>query len=587
MRYSESKNLKQLKTVFKDTQKIYEGKQKTALINYVQKQHNVFESDKKLGDGGVHHYIISPLSPESYEKLTPDQKKIMENESIQWCINSFNRYGFIGALEFNSDKSDKEYSNGFQNVKQGFHLHLAVSDKYRLRGSADLLSLRESLANHLSNSIDGDMRTVIGVKNKEEMEQHRREGISRTQKKNAFENLRNDPEFIENDNAIKELNGELSKVFNILGVKHTLKNDLMSMNKHERYNILNQKNTLKNEMIFIKNDIKGRQNEIKFIDKFIKDEQEKISSTEKFFQSEYIELKRFYQKEMMGFSYWADGQHGWFKKLAKERLNNKEITTSEFLSQIAQNKSYWTWVKSDEKKRHQIILKQRRSDFKAKLFEMGEIISERSRDRLSVVAMVSMDKNQLEKKLAQYSEIGTKYNSHYEVFLKRMEQITQEIDTVRAKKLKLAQSKLQKQSKKQQLIEKILKLDSTVGGKGLEALTQGMEKKYSVKITKGGSQSDSIDIKNKSIHIQKPKKNGAFSHLLRGVVKITQLSETLIINSLKTKNLFKVVKESVYSKFPQFKPSLEQALSLEDFIVVFDKLKEVHKRREEDHSPTL
>jgi len=587
MRYSESKNLKQLKTVFKDTQKIYEGKQKTALINYVQKQHNVFESDKKLGDGGVHHYIISPLSPESYEKLTPDQKKIMENESIQWCINSFNRYGFIGALEFNSDKSDKEYSNGFQNVKQGFHLHLAVSDKYRLRGSADLLSLRESLANHLSNSIDGDMRTVIGVKNKEEMEQHRREGISRTQKKNAFENLRNDPEFIENDNAIKELNGELSKVFNILGVKHTLKNDLMSMNKHERYNILNQKNTLKNEMIFIKSDIRGRQNEIKFIDKFIKDEQEKISSTEKFFQSEYIELKRFYQKEMMGFSYWADGQHGWFKKLAKERLNNKEITTSEFLSQIAQNKSYWTWVKSDEKKRHQMILKQRRSDFKAKLFEMGEIISERSRDRLSVVAMVSKDKNQLEKKLAQYSEIGTKYNSHYEVFLKRMEQITQEIDTVRAKKLKLAQSKLQKQSKKQQLIEKILKLDSTVGGKGLEALTQGMEKKYSVKITKGGSQSDSIDIKNKSIHIQKPKKNGAFSHLLRGVVKITQLSETLIINSLKTKNLFKVVKESVYSKFPQFKPSLEQALSLEDFIVVFDKLKEVHKRREEDHSPTL
>jgi len=587
MRYSESKNLKQLKTVFKDTQNVYEGKQKTALVTYVQKQHNVFESDKKLGDGGVHHYIISPLSPESYEKLSPAQKKIMENESIQWSKNTFNKFGFIGALEYNSDKSDKNHSNGFQNVKEGFHLHLAVSDKYKIRGSSDLLSLKESLANHLSNSIDGDMRTVLGVKNKEEMEVFRREGISLTQKKNAFENLRNDPEYIENDKAIKELNGELSQVFKVLGVKHTLKNDLTTMNKHERYNILNKKNNLKNEMSIIKDDIKGRKNEIKFIDKFIKDEQEKVSSTEKFFQSEYIELKRFYQKEMMGFSFWADGEHGWFKKIAKDRLNNKEITTSEFLSQVAQNQSYWKWVKSNERKRHQFILQQRRLEFKAKLFEMGEIISNRSRDRLAVVAIVSIDKNKLDKRLAQYSDIGTKYNSHYEVFLKRIEQINQEIDTVKAKKLKLAQSKLQKNHKKHQMIDKILRFDATVGGKGFELLSQGMEKKYSVKITKGGTKPNSIDEKGKTIHIQKPKKDGAFSHLLRGVMKITQMTENSIVTSLKTNKLFKVVKESVYSQFPQFKPSLEQTQSMEDFIVIFDKLKEVHKQREEDCSLSM
>jgi hypothetical protein len=114
-----------------------------------------------------------------------------------------------------------------------------------------------------------------------------------------------------------------------------------------------------------------------------------------------------------------------------------------------------------------------------------------------------------------------------------------------------------------------------------------MEKKYSVKISKGGSESDSIDIKNKSIHIQKPKKESAFAHLLRGIVKITQLSETSIINSLKTNKLFTVVRNSVYSQFPQFKASLEQTQSLEDFIVIFGKLKEVHKKREEDYSPSL
>jgi hypothetical protein len=587
MRYSESKNLRQLKTVFKDTQKIYEGKQKTALISYVQKQHNVFKSDKKLGDDGVHHYIISPLSPESYEQLTPEQKKIMENESIQWSKNTFNKFGFMGALEYNSDKGDKEYTNGFKNVKEGFHLHLAVSDKYKIRGTADLLSLRELLANHLSNSINGDMRTVLGVKNKEEMEAYRREGISRTQKKNALENLRNDPEYIENDKAIKELNGELSQVFTTLGVKHALKNDLMTMNKHERYNILGKKNELKGEIGSLQKEIKGRRNEMKFIDKFIKGENEKMTDTQKLFNDEFIELKRFYQKEMIGFSYWADGQHRWFKKIAKDRLNNKEITTSDFLSQVSQNQFYWKWVKSDEKKRQEMILRQRKTDFKKRLFDMSDIIRNIQRDRLSVVAIATMDKTKLEGKLSKYEDIGEHYQSHYEVFNKRIEQIQKEVERLKSKKIALVQAKTQKQHLKQSQIEKILKFDAAVGAKGFEALTQGMEKKYSVKITKGGANPDSIDEKEKAIHIQKAKKDGAFAHLLRGVMKITQMSESSIINSLKTKSLFKVVKESVYSQFPQFKPSLEQTQSLEDFIVIFNKLKEVNKRREEDYTPSM
>lgn len=587
MRYSESKNLKQLNTVFKDTQKIYEGQQKTALINYVQKQHNVFESDKKLGDGGVHHYIISPLSPESYEKLTPDQKKIMENESIQWSKNTFEKFGFIGALEYNSDKGDKEYSNGFKNIKEGFHLHLAVSEKYKIRGSADLLSLRESLANHLSNSVNGDMRTILGVKNKEEMEQHRRQSISQTQKKNALEALKNSPEYLENDIAMKSLNGELSQVFTALGVKHTLKNDLIAMSKHERHNILSKKDELKVEIVSLQKDIKGRRNEVKFLDTFIKDKNEKMSDTQRLFNDEYLSLKHYFDKEMMGFSYWAEGQHQWFKKIKSDQLKNKEISTAEFLSQVAQNQSYWKWLKSDEKKRHEAILRIQRQEFKKKLFAMGDIIRDIQRDRLKVISLSKYDSNKLKSKLAKYEDIGTLYKSHYEVFNKRLEQIQQEVERLKSKKVALVQEKTQKQHQKHQMIEKILKFDAVVGGKGFEALTQGMEKKYNIKISKGGANPDSIDQKEKTIHIHKPKKEGAFTHLLRGIMKITQIPEGSILNSLKTKSLFKVVKESVYSQFPQFKPSLEQTQSLEDFIVVFDKLKEVHKRREEDYSPSM
>ena len=218
---------------------------------------------------------------------------------------------------------------------------------------------------------------------------------------------------------------------------------------------------------------------------------------------------------------------------------------------------------------------------------MSDIIRNIQRDRLSIVAIATMDKNKLDGKLSKYEDIGEHYQSHYEVFNKRIEQIQKEVERLKSKKVALVQAKTKKQHLKQSQIEKILKFDATVGAKGFEALTQGMEKKYSVKITKGGANPNFIDEKEKSIHIQKSKKDGAFAHLLRGIMKITQMSESSILNSLKTKNLFKVVKESVYSQFPQFKPSLEQTQSLEDFIVIFGKLKEVHKKREEDYSPSM
>lgn len=587
MRYTESKNLKVLKTIFKDTQKIYEGKEKKALLAYVQKQDNVFQSQQPISSGGVHHYIISPISPAEYEKLTPSQKKIMEDESIQWSKNTFEKFGYLGSIEYNKDKSDVKYSNSFENSKTGFHLHLAVSDKYKIRGAADLLSLREGLAHHLANSIDPDMRSILGVKNKEEMETYRREAISKKQQQNALNNLKNSPEFLENSKAVKQLNNELSEVFNELGVKHTLKNDLLSMGKHERHNILGMQAKLKGEITSFKSEVKGRRNEIRFIDKFIKSEHQKMSDVESLFQSEFQSLKAYYDKELLGLGFWVQGEHQWFRKIKSDQLKNGEINTTQFLYQVAQNKSYWEYINSDERKRHQSILKQHRKAFKDKLFAIGEIIINLQRDRLSVIAIAGMDKKKLDSKLAKYEDIGTKYQSHYEVFNKRIEQIQKEIETLRAKKLALTQTKILKQHQKQQMIEKILQFDAGISGKGFEALSRGMEKKYKVQITKGGAEPDSINMKTSTIHIKKPKDKGAFSQLLRGIMKITQISEGSILNSLKTNSLFKVVKESVYNQFPQFKATLEQTKSLEDFIVIFGKLKEVYKKREEDYSPTL
>jgi hypothetical protein len=71
------------------------------------------------------------------------------------------------------------------------------------------------------------------------------------------------------------------------------------------------------------------------------------------------------------------------------------------------------------------------------------------------------------------------------------------------------------------------------------------------------------------------------------VISSEKENQILLNVDIGTKSLFKVVKESVYNQFLQFKATLEQTKSLEDFIVIFGKLKEVYKKREEDYSPPM
>lgn len=75
--------------------------------------------------------------------------------------------------------------------------------------------------------------------------------------------------------------------------------------------------------------------------------------------------------------------------------------------------------------------------------------------------------------------------------------------------------------------------------------------------------------------------------MIQCVISSEKENQILLNVDIGTKSLFKVVKESVYNQFLQFKATLEQTKSLEDFIVIFGKLKEVYKKREEDYSPPM
>lgn len=580
MNHRPSFNLKATQSIIKDTMKEYSGTSRDALLKYIVKQGDVFKSDQEIGKNAtVKHLIVSSVHPESYSKLNPEQQESVRNATVSWAMERFKDYPFIGGIELNENKGayNQEYLGG---IREGFHAHIALSG-FKLRGSIDVHALKEGLSNYIAENVDQETRTIIGIKNKSEIEEIRRQKISQQNKRTALVKLKSDPDFLQNNLEIQELQTETSKVFKSLNIKYSEKQDLASMNKHQRYALIQTKEALKKEISTVQRDISSRRNELKFIDKFVKDEQEKMSSVEKFFNEEYKELQHYYRKENLGFNYWADSQSAIYKKLANERVKNKEISPTQFLYEIAINKSYWAHQKSENRHRHERILRERRKEFKAKLFEMADVIRRYGRDRLFVASIVSMDRDKLNKKMAQYSEIGTKYNSHYDVFLSRIKTIDEELSRMRERKLKLAQSKTMKIADKRAMIQKVLAFDAQhCFSNGFEALTKGVQEKYHLEaVTHGKEKKTECNVGEKTIHISDKKAPSAFDDLVRGIVQITNIRETAILKSLSIKGLFKVIRQYIYKTHPQYKEALQKSDSIEGFFTMFDTLKTMSKTK--------
>lgn len=580
-RFKESVNLKQTKTMFKDTQKIYTGSSKAQLISYIKKHGNVFTSKKSIDEVDVKHFIISPISPELYSKLSTAQKDSLERQSREWIEQTFASYGFISGIEYNKDKSDKAYKN-YENVKEGFHIHVAVSSKYKIRGKSDLLSLRESITRHLAENLDEDTRLNLGIKSKQEIELQRRENISNKKKFQAISTLKNSPEYKENNAILQSLNKDLGEVFDAMGIKYKSKNDIAEISKRERYSIISRQDALQHEMKGLKRSIKFRDSEIAYVDKHIIYKEEQLTLAETLFQSELKQLRHHYDDKTMGMQYYTAGEHRLFKKILKSKLSNEEITKEQFLAQVADNKSYWQWVASEERKENQRYLKYKQNEFKKKLDSIADTITEFQRSRSDIQAIKKLDMKELEKRMKQYSHTNDSLTTHYEVFTSRMDIILKEIETLRNKSVSIKKQKLERIHKKKELIQRVLDLDAQVSNKGMQSFINQSSEKYDVKISTGKHKPNSIDPRNNSIHTHSNKSSEQFEHIVKGIARITKIPDLKIIKFIKTKKLFNLVKQSIYKKYPEFQEKLEHINNLEDYITLYEKLKKeyVHKQVE-------
>ena len=578
-RFKESVNLKQTRTMVKDMQNLYSGSSRAQLINYIKKQGNVFKSDKNLDKVDVKHFIISPISPELYSKLSTAQRDALERESRDWIQHTFASYGFIAGIEYNKDKSDKNYTK-FENIKKGFHIHTAVSSKYIIRGTADLLSLRESLTRHLAENLDNETRLKLGIKNKQEIETQRRENIAKTKQFQAIKAMKASPEYQENNEVLQSLNKDLGEVFDAIGIKYTSKNDIAEINKRERYSILSKKDALEGEMKELKKSIKFRDSEISYVDKHIETNKEHLTLAETLFQGELIQLKHFYNDKTMGMQYYTAGQHRLFKKILKTKLTNETITKEQFLAQVADNKSYWRWISSDERKENQRYMRYKQKEFKKRLDAMAETIREYQRSRSDIQAIKKLNMKELEKRMKQYSNTNDSLTTHYEVFIQRMDVITKEIDSLKNKSISIKKQKLERIHKKKELIQTILDLDTKVSNKGMNTFIDATNKKHDINITTGKYKQNSIDPRNNTIHANSKKQSEQFLHIVKGISRITKIPDLEIIKSIKTKKLFEIVKKSIYKKYPSFKEKLEYIDNLEEYITLYDKLKKEHISKE-------
>lgn len=579
MKHRSSFNLKATQSIIKDTMKEYSGTSRDALLKYIVKQGNVFQSSKPIAKNAtVKHLIVSSIHPKSYSKLDETQQIAVQKATSQWAMERFNDYPFIGGIELNENKGvyNQEYLGG---IREGFHAHIAIAG-FKVRGSIDIHALKENLTSYIAEHSDEPTRKILGIKNKSEIEELRRAKISRSKRSNALEALSTNPDFIQTNSEIQGLQSDLCDVFDSLNVQYSAKSNLQSLDKRQRYALIHSKEGLKEEIGYVKQSISRRKNEMTFIDRLISHDKQKMGSAEKFFNDEIQHLQNFYKKENLGYNYWADGEHALFKKIARERVKKQSISPAQFLYEVANNQSFWAYCKSDNRKKHELIINQRRQEFRKRLMDMSTLIQNLGRDRMAVVAIASMDRKKLEKKLAQYSDIGKTYSNHYEVFLKRMDTITKYIAVLKSKKVDLAQKKTMKMADKRTMIQKVLAFDAQhCSSKAFESLNKGIQDKYGITVSHGKEKKTDIDVSNKSVHISDKKSPSVLDDLIRGIVRITSIRESSILKSLNVKALLKVIKEHVYKTHPNYKEALESTDTIEGFVSMFDTLRSMSKTK--------
>jgi len=315
----------------KTDQKVYRNKSKKSLINYIKKEGNNFYSRKKIKeDEGIKHLIISPITPQLYNKLNNKEKKELQQLIVKQLFKDFTGYGFIGGIE-NKERiiEGKKYDH--------FHIHVGISEKYDIRPQ-NVDFLKRSITKTILNS---KFKEKLGLKTKNELlketfnNKYKTLYEERQQTYNEISFLFN--ELININNEIREEKYEIKNIkFEIGELNEQRKTELRYIHKEKEFLLFDIQDT--KQILKQKNEsLKEINNEFKNTFESFNKEKDNVYNL---LYDELKGLKNVLNDEYRYFKDFLNFEHNIYVKFLKHQLKHKKIDLPTFLYLVSCNKYY-------------------------------------------------------------------------------------------------------------------------------------------------------------------------------------------------------------------------------------------------------
>jgi len=581
-KFSESKNLKILQSMFKIVQDkvdkkniVYTDKSKTSLIEYIIKEDPEPIENKDISECDLNHLIISPVHPILYDDLDEEEKLLVQEQSKEWVKKEFKKYGFISGIEQNSDKSQVE---GEEKLTEGFHIHIGINKQFGedIKGSWDLLQIRESMTNHMSNKLPQEIREKLGIKSTIEIKRISKKNKEIAKQKRDIREVKQKPEYKENNKAINQLNKGLTNIFKELDIKNTERNQLTEFNHRERYNIKSKKEGLQEEIEYINKGIISRNKDSKLIDDNIKENETLLSTEEQIFNNELKSLQSFFKNKSESLSHYVNNEHSLFKKILKDSVKKGEIDNAMFMSQVSDNKKYWKNIEEDERISQELELENKRKDFKLKIESIQRTIEGYQSNKDFLDLLNEHDMSKLNAKLSDMDYLNNETMNLFDTFSKRMEVIDKEMKDLQIKsKIMKIQSK-NLSNINQNMIEQVIQMNTNEDDNIiLDDIMNDISSNVSLKINCGNYQDgDTINEEEKLIKINTKNRSDIviYRKTIEMTMKITGKTEEEIIENFNTDKILTNTKVNIIN--------LTDSIIEEDLININD-LQELLKYYEE------
>jgi hypothetical protein len=435
-------------------QKVYRHKSKKSLINYIKKEGNNFFSRKKIKENeGIKHLIVSPISPEMYNKLNDKEKELLKDIVVKNLLKNLGKFGLIGGIEYKN-----------RGKLEHFHIHIGISEKYDI-SPKNINFLKRNIIKDISeNQI---LKEKLGLKTKSELI---KEKITERYNRQYYNNI------VKHFDEIKQINNSICKLINR---KEWYINDLKDINKSE-YKLYN--NMIKNieyikyDINITENIINNRYENIKWINKELQslytEQDTRLQNINKTLENELKTLKNTLQNDLLVCFNILGIQHSFFVKYQKERLKRGEITKQQFLQLILDNKYYIKNLKEYRKQDMYYKIKKRQQENKNKIKEIRLLYKNLILNKLNqkewLNMLIDIDKKKVKKMYNLIQQEYEKYIDEKNIFELSKSRIKIMLEVINEK---IKQDIQKKQELHKKIQKQHLKLDNNINNNDYDYLS--------------------------------------------------------------------------------------------------------------------